>query len=133
MLLYWDTSAIVPLVIEEPHTAQAQRARAATSRAFAWGWMQVEAEAALLRRDATPKHWQNLARLLSGFIWLEMEPHEHSALRQFNRPLALRACDAGHLFVYSRAYAADPMMQLVTFDTEMQKAATNCAFPLWTT
>jgi uncharacterized protein with PIN domain len=125
MLLYWDTSAIVPLVLDEPHTAQAQRARAATRRAFAWGWMQVEAEAALLRRNAAPKHWENLAQLLSAFVWLDMEPHDFSALRQFNRPLALRAGDAGHLYVYSRAYAADPRIQLVTFDTEMRKAATG--------
>jgi hypothetical protein len=46
------------------------------------------------------------------------EPHDLFALRQFNRPLGLRAADAGHLFVYSRAHAANPKLEVVTFDHE---------------
>jgi hypothetical protein len=64
----------------------------------------------------TSAKWKNLAQFFSAFIWLDMEFLDFSALRQFNRPLALRAGDAGHLFVYSRACAADPEIQLVTFD-----------------
>jgi hypothetical protein len=131
MRLYWDTSAVVPLVLQEPHSAAAQRARSAARRAFAWSWMQVEAEAALLRRDATATQWRNLTQLFSAFIWLDMESQDLPALRQFNRPLTLRADDAGHLFVFSKACTADPQIQLVTFDSEMRKAARQCAFPLW--
>jgi predicted nucleic acid-binding protein len=131
MQLFWETSAVVPLVFAEPHSPEAERARAATSRAFAWPWMQVEAEAALLRRNATPAHWENLARLMSAFVWLDMEPHDLFALRQFNRPLGLRAADAGHLFVYSRAYAAIPKLEFVTFDEELRIAVIRCALPVW--
>jgi hypothetical protein len=45
MHLFWDTSAVIPLIMREPHTARAHRAHAAGRRALAWSWMRVEAEA----------------------------------------------------------------------------------------
>ena len=131
MHLFWDTSAVVPLIFQEPNSGVAQRAAGVTRRAFAWSWMRVEAEAALLRRGATTQSWQELSRLLSAFIWLNMNPGEEGAVCQFNRPLGLRASDAGHLYVLSKAVSADPSIRLVTFDLEMQSAAAACALPLW--
>jgi len=131
MHLFWDTSAVIPLIMREPNTAQAHRAHAAGRRALAWSWMRVEAEAALLRRRATSEHWRELNKLLSAFIWLEMMPAEESALCRFNRPLGLRASDAGHLYVFSKAMAAISGIQLVTFDQEIQFAAATCSLPLW--
>ena len=55
-----------------------------------------------------------------------------STVRQFNRPLGLRAPDAAHLYVFSKASGVDPAMQLVTFDQEMQSAALTCSLPVWT-
>ena len=132
MHLFWDTSAIIPLVFQEAHSAQAARAHAAARWAFGWSWMRVEAEAALLRGGAGAQHWQELQKLASSFIWLELPPSEESAVRQFNRPLGLRASDAAHLYVFSKASGVDPAMQLVTFDQEMQSAALTCSLPLWT-
>lgn len=132
MHLFWDTSAVIPLVFQEAHSAQAARAHAAARWAFGWSWMRVEAEAALLRRRAGAQHWQELQKLASSFIWLELPPNEESAVRQFNRPLGLRASDAAHLYVFSKASGVDPAMQLVTFDQEMQSAALNCSLPVWT-
>jgi predicted nucleic acid-binding protein len=132
MHLFWDTSAVVPLIFQEPHTERAHRALAQGQLAFAWSWMRIEAEAALLRRRAGSEHWRELNELLSAFIWLVMNPSEESALCQLNRPLGLRALDAGHLYVCSRAMAADPAIQLVSFDHEIQSAAMACSLPLWT-
>jgi hypothetical protein len=132
MHLFWDTSAVIPLVFQEAHSAQAARAHAAARWAFGWSWMRVEAEAALLRRRAGAQHWQELQKLASSFIWLELPPNEESAVRQFNRPLGLRASDAAHLYVFSKASGVDPAMQLVTFDQEMQSAALTCSLPVWT-
>jgi uncharacterized protein with PIN domain len=132
MHLFWDTSAVIPLIFQEPHSAQAARAHAAGRRAFAWSWTRLEAEAALLRRRASVQHWQEFQKLASSLIWLELAPSEESAVRQFNRPLGLRASDAGHLYVFSKASGVDPVVQLVTFDQEMQSAALNCSLALWT-
>jgi uncharacterized protein with PIN domain len=97
MHLFWDTSVVIPIVFQEPHTARAHRANGDGHRALAWSWMRVEAEAALLRRRAGAEHWRELNKLLSVFLWLEMRPAEESALCLFNRPLGLRASDAAHL------------------------------------
>jgi predicted nucleic acid-binding protein len=132
MHLFWDTSAVVPLIFQELHSVRAARARAVARRAFAWSWMRVEAEAALLRRQASPQHWQELQKLASGFIWFELASSEEGALRQFNRALGLRASDAGHLYLFSKASTVDPGMQLVTFDHEMRSAAVKCSLSLWT-
>ena len=131
MHLFWDTSAVIPLVFQEPYTARAHRAHKDGQRALAWSWMRVEAEAALLRRRAGAEHWQELNKLLSAFIWLEMSPAEESVLCLFNRPLRLRASDAGHLYVFSKATAAISGIQLVTFNQEIQLAAATCSLPLW--
>jgi hypothetical protein len=93
--------------------------------------MRVEAEAALLRRRAGAEHRRELNKLLSAFLWLEMTPGEESALCLFNRPLQLRASDAGHLYVFSKASAAISGIRLVTFDQEIQSAAATCSLPLW--
>ena len=94
--------------------------------------MRAEAEAALLRRQASVQHWQELQKLMSSFIWLELPPSEESAVRQFNRALGLRAADVGHLYVFAKPFTVDPAMELVTFDQEMQSAALNCSLALWT-
>jgi predicted nucleic acid-binding protein len=132
MLLFWDTSAVVPLIFNEPHTPSARHARAAATRAFVWSWIRVEAEAALLRRNASPGDWENLARVLARMTWLETDTRELSALLGFNKPLGLRALDAGHLFVCSKAVSAFPGIHLVTFDQEMDQAARRCHLPVWT-
>jgi hypothetical protein len=93
--------------------------------------MRVEAEAALLRRRAGAEHWRQLNKLLSAFLWLEMSPGEERALCLFNRPLGLRASDAGHLYVFSKATAAISGIQLVTFEQEIRSAVATCSLALW--
>ena len=99
MYLFLDTSAVIPLLLQEPHTAGALNAIAQADRLFAWRWMQVEAEAALTRRRASPAAWSEWRQLASTLHWLELSEASLPALCAFNRPLRLRAADAGHLFV----------------------------------
>ena len=50
MIAYWDTSALLPLLLQEPHTPAAVEAAALVTLNYGWDWMQVETEAALRRR-----------------------------------------------------------------------------------
>ena len=130
MDIFFDTSAIVPLLIKEVHTGKAQAAWSKATRAWAWRWMQVEAEAALGRRRASTDAWAQWRTLANSIKWLELEPKMWPQLCAFNRPLRLRAADAGHLFVYDRAMTVVQGMALATFDDEMAAAAGSLCLPL---
>ena len=130
MDLCFDTSAIVALLLVERNSAQASHAWASTSRAWAWRWLEVETEAALVRRKASPLAWAQWRTVAACFHWLDLEPAVWPQLRSFNRPLRLRAADAGHLFVFDRLLGAVPGLELVTFDREMSRAAEMLGLPL---
>ncbi len=129
MDLFLDTSAVIPLLLQEPHTDSALAAIARAERLFAWRWMQVEAEAALARRRAPPPAWSEWRQLAASIHWLELNESSLPALCAFNRPLRLRAADAGHLFVFDRAITVVPDLHLVTFDHAMSEAATTLGLP----
>ncbi len=123
MNTFWDTSAIVALLLQEPHTSAAQAAWMKSTRPWAWRWAVLETEAALSRRSAPPETWTQWATLLESLHLLDLEPDRWDTLRAFNRALRLRAADAAHLFVFERASTAIPGLQLVTFDQELTAAA----------
>ena len=50
---FWDTSALLALVFDEPHSASASEALEATTEFHAWDWLTVEAKASLTRRRAS--------------------------------------------------------------------------------
>ncbi len=128
---FFDTSAVLPLFVHEPRTQDAQTAYDAVDSIFAWSWMRVEAEAGLLRRRANALVWREWRSWLRHVTWLDLEPTHLDALCSFNRGLALRAADAGHLYVLELALRAVPDMVLITFDGEMQKAAERLQMPVW--
>ena len=123
MHLFLDTSAVVPLFLQEKHTAAALDAWERSSQLYAWRWMQVEAEAALARRRAPAAAWAEWRQFSAAVSWLEMSESLLPQLCAFNRALRLRAADAGHLFVFDRAVTVVPELQLVSFDNEMIEAA----------
>ena len=123
MLLFFDTSAVIPLLLCEPQSDRALSAWEKAESFYAWRWMQVEAEAALARRHAPASAWAEWRKLAAQFSWLEMGESMLPQLCAFNRALRLRAADAGHLFVFDRAFTVLPDLQLVTFDKEMLAAA----------
>jgi predicted nucleic acid-binding protein len=122
MEVFFDTSVIVPLLIKEPGSARAVEIWKAADVSWAWEWLSVETEVALARRHAPPaawEQWRTLSRRIRFLRLLE----ELSAVSEFNRLLALRAADAGHLFVCDRLVRQRSGIHLATFDTEMQAAA----------
>ncbi len=89
MELFFDTSALVPLLLEEPFSKKAARAWDSATRVWAWKWMQVEAEAALSRRKAPATAWQQWVQMANEFTWLDLDSKSFPQLRAFNRPLRL--------------------------------------------
>ncbi len=131
MNAYFDTSAIVPLLLEEPHSQTAQIAVRNAESTWAWRWAEVETEAALVRRKASPLTWRNW-RILKGKIrWLESSKDLSQDICRFNREIGLRAADAGHLFIFERTAVVIEDLTLVTFDKEMSKAADELGFTIF--
>ncbi|TVP80771.1 MAG: PIN domain-containing protein [Puniceicoccaceae bacterium] len=131
MHTFFDTSAVVPLLLEEPHSNAARIVWAEAGRdGFAWRWLKVETEAALTRRRAGAKVWQAWERLEFELNWIELPDRELEAVCRFNRSLGLRAADAAHLFVAERlSRAFDPLM-LATFDQDMSAGAMELGLKL---
>ena len=127
----WDTSAILPLIFDEPHSRGARLAQAATRCCYAWSWLKVEACAALARRRASPEQWDALSRLLEAIHFIDIPAGRLDALCQSNREWRLRATDAGHLFCFQLAAYVIPEMEFVCFDDEIVTAASKAGMRLW--
>jgi predicted nucleic acid-binding protein len=123
MPAFFDTSAIVPLILKEPHSGAAGSVWKQTSRRIAWQWLRVEVEAALVRRIAPPEAWTRWYVIESAMDWVEPEAGWLEHLRAFNRGAGLRSADAGHLYLMERCLRGAPGLRLVTFDHEMRRAA----------
>ena len=132
MTAFFDTSAIVPLILREPHSEAARAAWDSAEECFAWKWLRVEAEAALVRRKASAQAWHLWRTIEGSMCWVEPEADWIESLRTFNRGVGLRAADAGHLFVMERCAAGLENLVLVTFDSEMTKAAETRGLALFT-
>jgi predicted nucleic acid-binding protein len=123
MDLFFDTSAVVPLILDEPHSRKALETWNQATRVWAWRWLQVEAEAALGRRRADAHAWHQWRLVSSALTWLDLEARMWPQLCAFNRSLRLRAADAGHLYTYNGATSVVPQLKLVCFDKELNEAA----------
>ena len=122
MEAFFDTSALVPLLIKESGSSRACAYWSRTGAAWAWEWARVETEAALTRRRVGPDAWAQWRRLAGHISFLKLEAPV-SAICDINRLLRLRAADAGHVFVAERLFRCQPELTFVTFDAEMQVAA----------
>ena len=130
MDLFFDTSAVVPLLLTEPHSNKASQAWSKAERVWAWRWLHVETEAALSRRKAPAIAWRNWHQMASVFSWLDLGEQHYAQLRAFNRPLKLRAADAGHLYIFHLATNVVPSMKLVCFDQELRRATKTLGLEL---
>ena len=123
MFAFFDTSVIVPLLLEEPQSEVAIKLWHQTTDRYAWQWLRVETEAALVRRKATPGSWEHWQELQTAMHWLEPDKQWLKDLRLFNRGIGLRAADAGHLYLMERCRVHRPALRLATLDREMRTAA----------
>jgi predicted nucleic acid-binding protein len=122
---------VIPLFIEEPFTPSAQAVLETVDKLFAWSWMRVEVEAGFVRRKAGQEIWREWRKWSQGVYWLHVEAKELDHLCSFNRPLGLRAADAGHLYVCEKMVRVVPDLLLVTFDDEMKRAAKLLGMDIW--
>ncbi len=133
MKAFFDTSAIVPLIFQEPHSTKATQAWCNSTLRLGWEWLRVEAEAALVRRRGNPAAWNLWRRVEAGVHWIEPEGEWLDRLKTFNRGVGLRAADAGHVYLMEGCAAALPDLVLITFDLEMAEAAKKrgiCVFEM---
>lgn len=131
MDLFWETSAVVPLIFQESHSPQARKAYGLANSFFAWDWMQVETEAALARQQARERDWHLWSEIRALFQWIHLPPGEWTEIQKINRTWRLRAADAAHLYAYRRAASILPNLQLVTFDQEQRFLASKKGFRLF--
>ena len=130
MNTFWDTSAMVALLLQEPGTAAARSVWKNSSQPWAWRWLVIETESALSRRRATAAAWNQWRSAMGAIRLLDLHPDQWDTLRAFNRGLRRRASDAAHLFVFERASTVIPDLQLVTLDDEMKDGAQQLGLAL---
>jgi len=130
-LKYWDSSALAPLLLEEPHT-EPMRQRLEGDSVVTWVWTRVELVGAIERslRDGRLSRLDRrncldrLAELVMG--WNEVD--DVSAVRARAVALlgrhSLRAADAAHLGAALWIAGDDPStLQFVCLDRRLADAA----------
>lgn len=135
---FWDTSALVPLLAEEPATAAAQRLYG-DGAALVWWATPVECASAVARleRDGalTPAQSLEAFRRLDALraSWIEIEPGDEvrEVARRILRVHPLRAADALQLAAAWLGSERRPgSLPLVTLDDRLRAAAAREGFPL---
>jgi predicted nucleic acid-binding protein len=135
---FWDSSALLPLVVREPATAAARKELERDPVIVVWWGTRIECASALsrLERDGTldarsaAKSFELLARLASA--WHEIDPGDllrETAVRLL-RVHPLRAADALQLAAATMAAEQRPSsLALVTADRRLAAAAAKEGFP----
>lgn len=138
-MIFWDASAIVPLLVVEPATRRMQALAERDPDMLAWWGSQVECISALARLERTAALGRKGMALASDRLkqladgWHEIEPNEvvrESAMR-FLRVHPLRAADALQLAAaFTAAEHRPASLQLVTLDERLADAARKEGFAL---
>lgn len=133
---FWDSSAIVPLLVYEPESSRIQKLRDEDPNIAVWHWTPAECVSALERRRreglAEPLVAEALARLSAlRTLWTEVSDYE-AVRRRTERCLrlhTLRAADAGQLA--AALVLTDRLgltLPLVTLDGRLAAAACREGF-----
>lgn len=136
---FWDSSAIVPLLVAEPEHAAARAEFERDPDVVAWWATTIECVSALARREREG----NLSggsvveaiRRLDGLVaaWQEVQPVariRQSAIRIL-RVHPLRAADAVQLAAAVAAAEDHPeTLPFITFDHQLAQAAAREGFPV---
>jgi predicted nucleic acid-binding protein len=124
---YWDSSAMLALMYQEPHTPVAIKAHEASQQSYSWAWLKMEVHGGLRRRGATPAQFGDFHRYLSVYTLVNIDPdpsaNDYTAIRKILDTHKLRAADAGHLFCLLRIKRKHPDVTFVCFDKELVRAA----------
>jgi hypothetical protein len=138
---FWDTSALVPILIDEAATDAARRSFSEDRTVVVWWGTSVECTAAIARaaRDGRIRS-DRLATLLHDlgelrFDWIEVDPAPmlRTVAERLVRTHALRAADALQLAAAIAGAEGSPTtMPFVTRDRRLAEAAVLEGFPVIT-
>jgi predicted nucleic acid-binding protein len=139
MVRFWDTSAIVPLLVTEAMSEAAQATYVRDPQLVVWWGTIVECTSAIARRDRdsslepgdVPVATARLAALATA--WQEVQPSSRvrSTAERACRTHPLRAADAFQLGAAIVAANGDPAtLEFVTLDERLALAARREGFPV---
>jgi predicted nucleic acid-binding protein len=134
---FWDSSAIVPLLVPEAETSSMQRVYRADPAILAWWATEVECTSAIARREraghisdtTVEAAFRRLTALRAG--WHEVEPTDElrESARRFLRVHDLRAADALQLAAAFFVAEAQPStLEFVSLDDRLVAAARREGF-----
>lgn len=133
---FWDSSALVPLVLQQPRTNEARQLLDDDDELVVWWGSAVECASAiarLRREDQLTAPAERDARSLLDTLrksWFEVQPGDavrEQALRLL-RVHTLRAADALQLAAALEWSGAPPEGEFVTFDDRLREAAVREGF-----
>lgn len=136
---FWDTSAIVPLLIDEPPTDAARELVAADPVVVVWWGTYVEASSAISRRQREGSATPEVAAAATAQLdvlqaaWSVVEPSDEVARLacRMLRLHPLRAADSLQLAAAMVAANGDPKsLEMVCLDQRIRQAAALEGFPL---
>jgi uncharacterized protein len=134
---FWDSSALVPLCVEEPATDAALALLKDDPQVAIWWTTPVECASAIARlerdgalaSDAAAEAFGRLDRLAE--TWFEVEPHDEvrEVARRLLRVHPLRAADALQLAAaYIVSERRPPTLEVVTLDDRVRQAGLKEGF-----
>lgn len=136
---FWDSSALVPLLVSEPASAEMRSLLAEDSSMSVWWATIVECTSAIARLErSSPAAVKSAADALSmlsrvSTSWIEVPPTERlrEHARRIVRRQDLRAADALQLAAAHVACDGQPeSLSLVTLDERLAVAARREGFPV---
>ncbi|MGH7664154.1 MAG: type II toxin-antitoxin system VapC family toxin [Gemmatimonadaceae bacterium] len=136
---YWDTSALLPLVVREDTTESVSKLYAADPVVLTWWGTRVEAASALARLEREGNLVGRDLRKAGARLralstrWAEVQPSEllRELAERLLRTHALRSADALQLASASIASSQRPStLQFVSLHDHLSEAAQREGFPL---
>ncbi|MEX1171501.1 MAG: type II toxin-antitoxin system VapC family toxin [Chloroflexota bacterium] len=136
---FWDTSAIIPLVLDDVSSTIARRALASDSRMVVWWAASVECTAAIARAErdrridppGTMDALAGLRLLHSGWLQIDATARLREVAERLTRSHPLRAVDALQLAAATVAAEGRPAsLPFVTLDDRLALAADREGFPV---
>lgn len=135
-MTFWDTSAVVPMLVQEDRTAAALAALQRDREIAVWWGTPVECASAIARleREGAPvaKVSEAFARLDDlAASWIEVEPHDdvRTVARRLLRVHPVRAVEALQLAAaFVLAEQRPPTLDILTLDDRVRLAALKEGF-----
>jgi predicted nucleic acid-binding protein len=134
---YWDSSALVPLLVEEETTAPLQETYRGDQEVMTWWGTEVECASAIARLErqgdldasAAVEAYKRLDAFAQSWQQIEPAPPVRETARRFLRVHDLRAADALQLAAaFLAAEGRPPTLELLCLDDRLTLAAQREGF-----